>query len=158
MDFENIKMWQREPNCLYYTKSRLKCDGCNKFVESGHHYKEPVEDFRESFGCWDCMRDFLETYLLEYNHEYVAMRMIQDVLFGKRKQTKKKTRSEMTLKKRFEVMQRDKFECVLCGNTAKESKLEVDHIKPASEGGDNEKDNLMTLCFDCNRGKGASYD
>jgi len=33
--------------------------------------------------------------------------------------------------------------------------LEVDHIKPVSSGGSNDTDNLITACFDCNRGKAA---
>jgi len=32
--------------------------------------------------------------------------------------------------------------------------IEVDHIKPVFEGGDNDILNLTTACFDCNRGKG----
>jgi hypothetical protein len=31
--------------------------------------------------------------------------------------------------------------------------LEVDHILPVSKGGDNSSDNLITACYDCNRGK-----
>lgn len=33
--------------------------------------------------------------------------------------------------------------------------LEVDHINPAAHGGDNDIMNLITSCFDCNRGKGG---
>lgn len=33
--------------------------------------------------------------------------------------------------------------------------LEVDHVHPVAEGGTNHIDNLLTACFDCNRGKGA---
>jgi hypothetical protein len=31
--------------------------------------------------------------------------------------------------------------------------LEVDHVIPVSEGGPNHEANLVTACFDCNRGK-----
>ena len=34
--------------------------------------------------------------------------------------------------------------------------MEVDHISPVSKGGDNDIDNLITSCFDCNRGKAAN--
>jgi hypothetical protein len=33
--------------------------------------------------------------------------------------------------------------------------LEVDHINPVKNGGKNEIINLLTSCYDCNRGKGA---
>ena len=43
-----------------------------------------------------------------------------------------------------------------CGNSGAQAKLEVDHIISADAGGSDEMDNLQALCFDCNRGKGAS--
>jgi hypothetical protein len=55
---------------------------------------------------------------------------------------------------RYDIMRRDNFACVLCGQGADDGiKLEVDHIHPRSKGGGNEESNLRTLCFDCNRGK-----
>ena len=56
---------------------------------------------------------------------------------------------------RVDVLSRDGYKCVFCGRNAKEVTLEIDHIIPFSRGGSNESDNLQTLCFDCNRGKGA---
>jgi len=59
---------------------------------------------------------------------------------------------------RFEVLKRDNFRCVYCGRTPSEDgvKLEVDHIIPAVEGGRYAKDNLVTVCRECNRGKGST--
>lgn len=54
---------------------------------------------------------------------------------------------------RFEVFKRDNFTCQYCGNKPPACILEVDHIVPVSKGGGNEKLNLITACFDCNRGK-----
>jgi predicted restriction endonuclease len=54
---------------------------------------------------------------------------------------------------RFLILQRDGFRCKLCGKSAKETKLEVDHIIPIAKGGADSLDNLQTLCVDCNRGK-----
>jgi hypothetical protein len=56
---------------------------------------------------------------------------------------------------RFEVFKRDGFVCQYCGATPPKVVLEVDHIDPVSGGGSNDPDNLITACFDCNRGKGA---
>lgn len=55
---------------------------------------------------------------------------------------------------RFEVLARDNFTCQYCGRTAKEVELQVDHIYPKVKGGNNDKDNLIASCIDCNKGKG----
>ena len=54
-----------------------------------------------------------------------------------------------------DVLSRDCYKCVFCGRNSKEVTLEIDHIISFSGGGSNKSDNLQTLCFDCNRGKGA---
>jgi len=71
-----------------------------------------------------------------------------------RKKTKA-NREPITKKTRFSVFKRDGFICQYCGKTPPATTLEVDHINPVSKGGDNSIDNLVTACFDCNRGKGA---
>lgn len=63
-------------------------------------------------------------------------------------------RKALSKKIRFEVFKRDKFTCQYCGISAPSVLLEVDHIKPVIEGGENDITNLVTSCFDCNRGKG----
>lgn len=54
---------------------------------------------------------------------------------------------------RFKVLMRDGFKCKYCGKTGDEKQLEVDHIIPRSRGGTNALVNLVTACFECNRGK-----
>jgi hypothetical protein len=54
---------------------------------------------------------------------------------------------------RFEVFKRDSFTCQYCGRSAPDVILEVDHINPVANGGTNDIVNLVTACFDCNRGK-----
>jgi len=62
-------------------------------------------------------------------------------------------RKGINLKVRYETLRRDNFRCVLCGNTAKDVQLEIDHIIPVVRGGSNDKDNLRVLCRACNKGK-----
>ena len=63
-------------------------------------------------------------------------------------------RKSISKKIRFEVFKRDSFTCQYCGRTAPDVVLEVDHINPVANGGDNDLMNLITSCYDCNRGKG----
>lgn len=59
----------------------------------------------------------------------------------------------LSKKIRFEVFKRDGFQCAYCGKTPPEVSLEVDHIHPKSKGGSDDLNNLLTACFNCNRGK-----
>lgn len=54
---------------------------------------------------------------------------------------------------RFEMFKRDEFTCQYCGRKPPAVILEIDHIIPVSAGGNNDIANLITACFDCNRGK-----
>jgi 5-methylcytosine-specific restriction endonuclease McrA len=56
---------------------------------------------------------------------------------------------------RILVLHRDQQRCVLCGRSSGEVSLEVAHIIPFSQGGNNDLDNLQTLCQDCHRDKGS---
>jgi len=67
-----------------------------------------------------------------------------------------KARKPLSKKLRFDVFKRDTFTCQYCGSAPPKVVLEVDHISPVSKGGDNDIDNLITSCFDCNRGKAAN--
>ena len=67
----------------------------------------------------------------------------------------KPIRKSITTKTRFDVFKRDLFTCQYCGNHPPAIILEPDHIDPVANGGNNDMDNLITSCFDCNRGKAA---
>lgn len=56
-------------------------------------------------------------------------------------------------KLRFEVFKRDGFTCQYCGQSAPTVVLQVDHIRPVSDGGSNDLMNLVTSCAACNSGK-----
>lgn len=67
-----------------------------------------------------------------------------------------KSRSSISPKLRFTILKRDMYCCRICGTTASsETRLEIDHKIPVIKGGTSTEDNLWTLCFDCNRGKGV---
>jgi len=56
-------------------------------------------------------------------------------------------------KLRFEVLQRDGYQCGYCGKTSQEATLEVGHIISISKGGSDDNNNLLTTCMDCRHGK-----
>ena len=62
-------------------------------------------------------------------------------------------RVALSKRTRFEIFKRDGFTCQYCGAQPPEVVLEVDHILPVANGGDNDPMNLVTSCFNCNRGK-----
>lgn len=47
---------------------------------------------------------------------------------------------------RNEVRKRDRWRCVACGRAGR---LEVDHIDPVANGGNDSFSNLQSLCRDC---------
>ena len=71
------------------------------------------------------------------------------------KSTIQKRSRSIPLSIRLDVLTRDGYKCVYCGRSSQQIDLEIDHIIPYSKGGSNQIDNLQSLCFDCNRGKGA---
>lgn len=69
-------------------------------------------------------------------------------------------RALMTTYLRERIKKRDNYTCQKCHNSIKKEPnllLEIDHIKPLSKGGFTSEDNLQTLCWKCNRQKGAKY-
>jgi len=51
---------------------------------------------------------------------------------------------------RYEVLKRAVFRCELCGVSAEDRALEVDHIVPRNLGGFDDLTNFQALCYSCN--------
>ncbi len=67
----------------------------------------------------------------------------------------KQKRRQISKKLRFDVFKRDLFVCQYCGQAPPKVVLEIDHIQPVKHKGGDDADNLITACFNCNRGKAA---
>jgi hypothetical protein len=66
-------------------------------------------------------------------------------------------RAAVSKRMRFAILSRDGFRCQLCGKAQADGiTLEVDHKTSVAKGGASSKDNLWTLCHDCNNGKSDS--
>jgi hypothetical protein len=62
---------------------------------------------------------------------------------------------------RFQVLNRSRFKCMLCGDSPSQNPLcvlHVDHVVPWSKGGRTNIENLRSLCGSCNIGRGNRYD
>ena len=61
--------------------------------------------------------------------------------------------------KRKELFEKDKWTCFYCGEKVNAEDATLDHYKPQSKGGDDNKENLKTCCVLCNSIKsGRTYD
>lgn len=70
-------------------------------------------------------------------------------------------RALMTSKLREAIKHRDNYTCQACGLSTRDEAnllLEIDHIIPISKGGMSTEENLQTLCWKCNRTKGAKIN
>jgi len=54
---------------------------------------------------------------------------------------------------RFEVFRRDGFRCAYCGQAPPTVILEIDHVNPKVNGGEDSVNNYLTACYSCNHGK-----
>lgn len=91
----------------------------------------------------------------EVHERYVRLRLVKSEPVAESKTFAQEQRALVTPKIRFEVLKRDNFTCQYCGAHGEGVVLEVDHIIPISKGGTSDMGNLITACFDCNRGKGS---
>jgi predicted restriction endonuclease len=107
--------------------------------------------YEKRFGGWRKALEAFIRFINEQDVEVSSKQLIEPM------QQKRRTTRYPSLRLRFRVMQRDNFKCQHCGRspaTHAGVELHIDHKEPWSKGGETEFDNLLTLCSDCNLGKG----
>lgn len=62
-------------------------------------------------------------------------------------------RKSISKRRRFEIFKRDRFICQYCGRRPPTVVLQLDHVIPVCQGGDDSTANLVASCEDCNAGK-----
>ena len=110
--------------------------------------------YSDRFGAW---RRALEEFVASIDQEQEELLRYETEV--KSSKGTKRTKRDPSLALRFFVLKRDRFCCVACGRspaTVAGLVLEIDHVFPWSKGGETIEENLQTLCFDCNRGKGVT--
>lgn len=68
-------------------------------------------------------------------------------------QHRRRNRKPVSGSIRYKVLKRARYRCELCGVSAEEKALEVDHITPKNTGGEDSINNYQALCYTCNAQK-----
>ena len=117
-----------------------------------HEVKQPLSKFSVSpyaqrYGSW---YNALKAFIATMNGDIIETKQTNN-----EKNATNNPRS-INYRIRFKVMQRDDFQCQICGASPAMQAgvlLHVDHIVPVAKGGQATMDNLQTLCQKCNLGK-----
>jgi adenine-specific DNA methylase len=122
-----------------------------KLLEYSKEYQQKNNTYwlwQKERNCKRCNKIFMPKYNWQL-YCCSACRIKYNYIHYKREYNK-----AYSLKRRFEIFQRDNFTCQYCGRKPPEVILEVDHyLIPKSKSGKWHKDNLITSCKDCNLGK-----
>lgn len=107
------------------------------------------DDGRNHFCDVECMSEYKAEHRTGHNHNhwrggYTLRRGIRVALPGPSWKRVRET-----------TLERDGYECQMCGDGGDEATLDVHHIIPLMAGGTNEEWNLITLCRTCH-GKAES--
>ena len=138
--------------------SLKKCLRCQKEFQPSTNGQKYCGSDRKKTGCSYKMKMVRNKIKNRRIPKYCKLcnKLIQRGDFKKICNECRRERSEKTnlLKLRFKILERDNFTCQYCGRKAPETILEIDHNYPESKGGTNKRNNLITSCRECNRGKG----
>lgn len=111
------------------------------------------------WGTWTkALLAFIEKVNSDLNEDITVQNPIEEnsAKTKEKIETLPENRREVPLGLRFNILQRDRYKCTICGRSPATSmtiELHVDHIVPFSKGGKTKEDNLRTLCNECNIGK-----
>ena len=110
------------------------CAGC-----SCMYYIPQTKFYRNKRWCGnDTCKDIIDSKVRHHNYKK-AQRKIEKGTF----------RHGVTAELRDCIKLRDDFTCRLCVNKLETNELQVHHIVPVSDGGDDELSNLVLLCHNC---------
>lgn len=114
------------------TKSReITAKDGNKYSLLGFSDLEPAEIAELISLCEQKVTEFLEKREDPWGHRKKSSGYISGTI-------------------RYRILSRAKFRCELCGVSADQKALEVDHILPRNHGGGDQESNLQALCYSCN--------
>ena len=65
----------------------------------------------------------------------------------------KRSTSTTSGENRHKIFERDSYKCAYCDKQLTRFTATLDHVTPVSAGGDNNYDNVITACLQCNSQK-----
>lgn len=140
------------------TRDRAHGTGMLKYIEDRDRWRAKIEfpggrRVQRIFLTEEEGEAFLAAYIEEHIEElgYFYRRVVGRRDWWPKKP--KRPRSGVSIRRRWEVLERDNHRCVYCGSTPNEARIVVDHVVPVSDGGSDEMDNLVAACVPCNAGK-----
>uniref|UniRef100_A0A6M3IL35 Putative homing endonuclease n=1 Tax=viral metagenome TaxID=1070528 RepID=A0A6M3IL35_9ZZZZ len=133
------------PNGWEYVKELYlngrSCNEIQEYLLTKYNIQVSAKHLSDNLKGMGVLRDYSERKL----NAITRGRMI----YRKKPKENKYKSLSVSQKLRFKVLTRDKFRCVLCGNTPNNGTiLEIHHKIPAN----NDLNNLQTLCYNCHRG------
>jgi len=117
----------------------LSSEGMNQFKFLSEKYSHFLSN------PYNTLPDLIEEIFRDFDLPYTY----NDI----KKIVRRKKNTKVPVSLRTKIMKRDGHRCVLCGATAEDAQLHVDHIISTDRGGLTEERNLRTLCAKCNFGK-----
>ena len=131
---ENVAKW----------RNQIPSIGDLKKYNEKHNTSLTYDAYARRWGSW---KNFLKVFVQFKNNQISK----QELINASKKSLRRKAISKRS---RAEVLARDNYKCSDCGRTVDDGcKLHVHHKIPASHGGQNNLENLITNCADCNMGK-----
>lgn len=126
------------------SREQLHCQYCKKRVVELIEIRIP-DDHLYVCGNFHCILTVISEYEIRFL-DMIPMRWVRYI-------DTQRERAKITNSVRWKIIKRDNFRCVACGSN---DNLVIDHKTPICQGGTSDIDNLQTLCFRCNSGKGGS--
>ena len=109
------------------------------------------------WGSWTkALYAFVERVNSDSSDSVISTAPVTEIEKPDLKNISSEDKRDIRLGLRYDVLKRDSFKCVICGQspaTNHNTTLHIDHIVPFSKGGKTNSENLRTLCKDCNLGK-----
>jgi predicted restriction endonuclease len=139
---------------LYKAIYQTKYGGIGTFEDYAYNADEFIDRTIDHAG--EKLVRFLEVYVKVDNQSGYFEEQLKLGRFNAKLDKRPDHIISIQVSLRYKILKRDEYKCRICGRSANDgARLEVDHIFPRAKGGKDNPENLWTLCFDCNRGKGT---